>query len=103
MEIAIVTGVIGRLLRELSAGGWRPQELMGPQPAGWTSRRVSVAALEATKAPVRGQYQLAMAALAEPLTAPTVRPREVLRRLDIVGLRSSDADRLATAASKRRT
>lgn len=50
-----------------------------------------------------GQYQLAMAALAEPLTAPTVRPREALRRLDIVGLRLSDADRLATAASKRGT
>ncbi|MBW0252486.1 DUF47 family protein [Cellulomonas sp. PS-H5] len=68
-------------------------------------RRVSVAALAAKKAPVRGQYQLAMAALlAEPLTASTLRRREVLRRLDIVGLRLSEAaDHLATAAIKRGT
>jgi hypothetical protein len=67
--------------------------------------RVSVAALAAKKAPVRTQYQQAMARLlAEPLTSETLRRREVLRRLDIVGLRLSEAaDHLATAAIKRGT
>lgn len=67
--------------------------------------RVSVAALAAKKAPVRTQYQLAMAELlAEPLSSATLRRREVLRRLDIVGLRLSEAaDHLATAAIKRGT
>jgi hypothetical protein len=42
--------------------------------------------------------------LAEPLTSETLRRREVLRRLDIVGLRLSEAaDHLATAAIKRGT
>lgn len=61
--------------------------------------RASVVALAAKKAPVRTQYQQAMARLlAEPLTS------EVLRRLDTVGLRLSEAaDHLATAAIKRGT
>lgn len=54
---------------------------------------------------MRMQYQQAMARLlAEPLTSETLRRREVLRRLDIVGLRLSEAaDHLATAAIKRGT
>lgn len=68
-------------------------------------RRVSVAALAAKKTPVRATYQAAMARLlAEPLDDSTLRRREVLRRLDIVGLRLSEAaDYLATAAIKRGT
>jgi hypothetical protein len=68
-------------------------------------RRVSVAALAAKKTPVRATYQAAMARLlAEPLDDSTLRRREVLRRLDIVGLRLSEAaDHLATAAIKRGT
>ncbi|MBB5472089.1 hypothetical protein HF998_00340 [Cellulomonas hominis] len=67
--------------------------------------RVSVSVLAAEKAPVRTQYQQAMARLlAEPLTSGVLRRREVLRWLDIVGLRLSEAaDHLATAAIKRGT
>ena len=71
----------------------------------WDVGRVSVAAIAAKKAPVRAQYQLAMARLlAEPLTSETLRRREVLRRLDIGGLRAAAAaDPRATAAGKRGT
>lgn len=67
--------------------------------------RVAVAALAAKKTPVRAQYQTAMSRLlAEPLDDSTLRRREVLRRLDIVGIRLSEAaDHLATAAIKRGT
>lgn len=66
-------------------------------------RGVSLAALTAKKVPVRLHYQLAMARLlAEPLDDSTLRRREALRRLDIVGIRLSEAaDHLAAAAVKR--
>jgi uncharacterized protein len=62
-------------------------------------------ALEARKNDVRVRYQQAMAELLagdEPVTGHTLRRRELLRRVDVVGLRLGEAaDALADGAVKR--
>lgn len=66
-------------------------------------RSLSGAALLVRKNDIRQRYQTAMAdLLVEPLSATTLRRREVLRRLDVVGLRLGEAaDALADGAVKR--
>ena len=61
------------------------------------------ATLRVKKNEIRPRYQLAMAELlADPVTAQTLKVRESLRRLDVVGLRLGEAaDALADGAMKR--
>jgi hypothetical protein len=60
-------------------------------------------ALGARKNDIRQRYQTAMQAiLDEPLSTETLKRRELLRRLDVVGLRIREAaDALADGAVKR--
>lgn len=64
---------------------------------------VSRAALQAKKNEIRPRYQVAMAELlSQAVTGGTLKRRELLRRLDVVGLRLGEAaDALADGAIKR--
>ncbi len=67
--------------------------------------RASIHAIEARKSDVRPRYQRAMAQLLVgdgPVTLATLRRREALRRVDVIGLRLGEAaDALADGAVKR--
>lgn len=66
-------------------------------------RRMRAASLAARKSDIRVRYQLAMAdLLSGDVTAQMLRCRELLRRLDVIGLRLGEAaDALADGAVKR--
>lgn len=66
-------------------------------------RAIRGAALTARKNDIRQRYQSAMSSiLASPIDAGTLKRRELLRRLDVVGLRIQEsADALADGAVKR--
>lgn len=106
-------------VREYDLYGWGPDavlaEVLDGIDAGIASledavrsladggRAVRTAALGARKNDIRQRYQSAMGTvLDEPLTTGTLKRRELLRRLDVVGLRIQEAaDALADGAVKR--
>lgn len=106
-------------VREYDLYGWEPDPVLADVLEGIdagiasledavrslaeSGRAVRTAALGARKNDIRQRYQTAMGAvLDEPLTSGTLKRRELLRRLDVVGLRIQEAaDALADGAVKR--